>query len=126
MMGWVIAILFGSAVVLLILSFFKTAQSKSNLEEQIDQVTFTLKNEIHELQQQIRNIELDAEITAQQSGAMGSSSEERVVLREMLDLHKRGYSFESIALKKQLTPNEVERMLMPYISKKAERSMVAQ
>ncbi|GLB59885.1 hypothetical protein [Cytobacillus sp. NCCP-133] len=125
-MGWVIAILFGSAVVLLILSFFKTAQSKSNLEQQIDQVTFSLKNEIHELQQQIRNLELDAEITAQQSGALDVSSKERQMLREMLDLHKRGYSFDSIALKQQLTPNEAERMLLPYLSKKAERSMVAQ
>ncbi|MBT2709018.1 hypothetical protein [Bacillus sp. ISL-47] len=126
MMGWVIAILFGSAVVLLILSFFKTTKSKSNLEQQIDQVTFSLKNEIHELQQQIRNIELDAEITAHQSGSMRGTSEERLLLREILDLHKRGYSFESIALKKQLSPNEVERMLLPYLSKRAERSMVAQ
>ncbi|MBG9587152.1 hypothetical protein [Cytobacillus firmus] len=125
-MGWVIAILFGSAVVLLILSFLKTAQSKSNIEQQIDQVTFTLKNEIHELQQQIRNIELDAEITAKQSGAMSGPSEERLLLREVLDMHKRGYSNESIALKKQLTPNEVDLMLLPYAANKGERSMVAQ
>ncbi|MCM3706956.1 MULTISPECIES: hypothetical protein [Cytobacillus] len=125
-MGWVIAILFGSAVVLLILSFLKTAQSKSNIEQQIDQVTFTLKNEIHELQQQIRNIELDAEITAKQSGAMSGSSEERLLLREVLDMHKRGYSNESIAVKKQLTPNEVDLMLLPYSANKDERSMVAQ
>lgn len=122
-MGWVIAILFGSAVVLLILSFIKTTQSKSYLEQQIAQVSISVRNEVHDVQNQIRNIELDAEITAKQSGAMEAASEERLMLRQMLDLHKRGYSFESIASQTGLTQNEVERLLTPYILKKAERSM---
>jgi hypothetical protein len=71
-------------------------------------------------------MQLDAEITAQQSGAMEASSEERLMLRDMLDMHKRGYSIESIASKKQLPSTEVERMLTPYMTRKAERGMVAQ
>jgi hypothetical protein len=125
-MGWVIAILFGTAVVLLILSFFKTTQSKSQLEQQIENISISVLDEVHGLEQQIRNIELDAEITAKQSGASEVASEERLMLRDMLDLYKRGYSFESIASKKQLSPSEVERMLAPYLTKKAERGMVAQ
>lgn len=125
-MGWVIAILFGSAVMLLILSFIKTKQSKSYLEQQIEQVSISVRNEVHEVQQQIRNIQLDAEITAKQAGAMEGTSAERILLREMLDLQKRGYSFESIAEKKGLKTSEAERMLAPYITRKVERSLVAQ
>jgi TolA-binding protein len=126
MMGWVIAILFGTAVVLLILSFIKTTQSKSQLGQQMEHVSISVRNEVHELEMQIRNMQLDAEITAQQSGAMEASSEERLMLRDMLDMHKRGYSIESIASQKQLPSTEVERMLTPYMSRKAERGMVAQ
>ncbi|WP_254871035.1 hypothetical protein [Bacillus sp. Marseille-Q1617] len=126
MMGWVIAILFGTAVVLLILSFIKTTQSKSQLEQQMENVSISVRNEVHELEQQIRNMQLDAEITAQQSGAMEASSEERLLLRDMLDMHKRGYSIESIASQKKLPSTEVERMLTPYMTRKAERGMVAQ
>jgi TolA-binding protein len=126
MMGWVIAILFGTAVVLLILSFIKTTQSKSQLEQQMEHVSISVLNEVHELEQQIRDMQLDAEITAQQSGAMEASSEERLMLRDMLDMHKRGYSIESIAAKKQLPSTEVEGMLTPYMTRKAERGMVAQ
>ncbi|MGD6957836.1 hypothetical protein ACQCVM_09565 [Rossellomorea aquimaris] len=126
MMGWAIAILFGTAVVLLILSFIKTTQSNSQLEQQIEHVSISVLNEVHELEKQLRNIQLDAEITAQQSGAAPAESKERLILREMLDLHKRGYSIESIASKNQLTPNEVEHMLAPYTSRKSERSLVAQ
>ncbi|WP_258549745.1 hypothetical protein [Rossellomorea aquimaris] len=126
MMGWAIAILFGTAVVLLIISFIKTTQSNSQLEQQIEHVSISVLNEVHDLEKQLRNLQLDAEITAQQSGAAPAESEERFMLREMLDLHKRGYSIQSIASKKQLTPNEVERMLAPYMTRKTERSLVAQ
>ncbi|MGM0841242.1 MAG: hypothetical protein ACQEWE_10965 [Bacillota bacterium] len=125
-MGWAIAILFGTAVVLLIISFIKTTQSNSQLEQQIEHVSISVLNEVHDLEKQLQNIQLDAEITAQQSGAAPAESEERFMLREMLDLHKRGYSIESIASKKQLSPNEVERMLAPYMTRKTERSLVAQ
>ncbi|MCA1055744.1 hypothetical protein LCM10_12175 [Rossellomorea aquimaris] len=125
-MGWVITMLFGTAVVLLILSFIKTTHSKSQLEQQMELVSISVRNEVHELEKQIRNMQLDAEITAQQSGAMEMSSDERIMLRDMLDMHKRGYSIESIAGKKKISPLEAERMLTPFMERKAERSMVAQ
>lgn len=125
MMEWTLAILFGAAVLLLILSFYKTLQSSSKVEQQIDQLTFTFMNEVNQIQQQVRNIELDAEITAQEAGISAGSSSQRILMREVLDLHKRGYSFESIATKKQLTENEVEHLLAPYIKTKDERSKVS-
>lgn len=122
MMEWALAILFGVAVLLLILSFFKTT---SKADQQIEQVSLTFMGEVSQLQQQIRDIEIDAEITAQEAGILKASSKERLLLREVLDLHKRGYSSESIATKKQLSTYEIERLLAPYIKTKGERGKVA-
>ena len=124
MMGWALAILFGVAILLLILSFFKTKET-SKVEQQIEDISLSFTDEVHQLQQQIRNIELDAEITAQEAGLLAASSKHRILLRDVIDLHRRGYSFESIALKKQMTPNEIEQLLAPYMKTKDERSMVA-
>ena len=125
MMEWALAILFGIAILLLILSFLKTMQSSSKVEQHIDLLSFSFNDEVSQLQQKIRNIELDAEITAQEAGILAGSSKQRILLRDVLDLHKRGYSFESIATKKELTKNEIEHLLAPYTITKDERSKVA-
>ncbi|MBS4200539.1 hypothetical protein KHA93_12950 [Bacillus sp. FJAT-49732] len=124
-MEWVLAILFGAAVLLLILSFIKSMKSSSNLEKQIDQLSYSLMDDVHQLEQKVRNLEIDAEITAQEAGVLPGSSKQRLLLRDVLDLHKRGYSFDSIAAKKQLPKNEIDRLLAPYIKAKDERSKVA-
>jgi hypothetical protein len=121
MMEWALAILFSAAVLLLILSYFKTT---SKHEDQIEQISLTFMGEVNQLQQQIRNIEIDAEITAQEAGILAASSNQRLLLRDVLDLHKRGYSLESIAKKKQLTMYEIEHLLAPYIKPKDERRKV--
>ncbi|MBW8351401.1 hypothetical protein K0H71_18445 [Bacillus sp. IITD106] len=125
-MEWVLAILFGAAVLLLILSFLQSMKSSSKLEQHMDQLSYSLLDDIHQLEQKIRILEIDAEITAQEAGILPVSSEQRLLLRDMLDLHKRGYSFDSIAAKKQLNKDEVEGLLAPYIKAKDERSKVAQ
>ncbi|MBN6888261.1 cell division protein FtsL [Cytobacillus horneckiae] len=125
-MEWVLAILLGAAVVLLILSFVKAKQSKVQQEQHIDQVSFSLMDEIHQLQQQIKRMEIDAEITAQEAGVSPQESEHRALLREIIDLHRRGYSYESIATKKKITVQEAESLLAPYGKHKVERSKVAQ
>lgn len=125
MMEWALAILFGAAVLLLILSVFKMRQSSKVEQQEIEQVSISLMEEVYQLQKQIRNIELDAEITAQEAGIKAGSSKRRLLLREVLDLHKRGYSFEGIAAEKKLTENEVELLLTPYIEVKGERRQVA-
>lgn len=121
-MGWMLGIIFVAAIVLLILSFLQTKQSEAKLEQHIDQVSFSLMNEVNQLQQQIRNVEFDTEIIVHETGILADSPEHRTLLKEMLDLHKRGYSFESIATEKQLTIEEVENFLSPYIKTKDERS----
>ena len=114
--------LFGIAVVLLILSFVKSKQAAKAKQREIDTVYVSLMEEINKLQTHIRNVELDEEITAQVAGI---SAEERSLLREILDLYKRGYSMEGIAANVNLSENEVKRLLAPYMKPKAERRKVA-
>ncbi|MGE6376471.1 hypothetical protein [Peribacillus muralis] len=123
MMEWTLVILFGAAVLLFILSYSKKDSVK--VDEQMEQLASTFGDEMNVLQEKIRNIEIDAEITAQEAGVLDMSSEKRSLLREVLDLHKRGYSSESIALKTKYPENEIEILLTPYIKTKNERRTVA-
>jgi hypothetical protein len=124
-MGWAIALLFAAAVVLLILSFSKNNQTSKSFEKQLEETTFTYMEEINKLQEQIRNMELDSEIIAVQAGFMNGSGQQRILYREILDLYKRGYSAESIALKKQLSVDEIEQLLSPFKQLSNEGSNVA-
>ena len=123
-MEWTIVILFAAAILLLILSFVKTKQSSKTVDQQIEELSYSFTNEIKQLQQQIRNLELDAEITAQEAGILPGSTKQRILLREVLDLYKRKYSFESIAQRTKLTPYEVEHLLTPYMKANVEGSNV--
>ncbi|MFB5281847.1 hypothetical protein [Peribacillus sp. Hz7] len=123
MMAWALAILFGAAVILFILSFIKTDSPK--VEDHLEKISLTFGEEVNQLQEKIRTLEIDAEITAQEAGIMAASSEQRILLREVLDLHKRGYSVESIAMKTGQNTNEIERLIAPYVKTKQERGSVA-
>ena len=123
-MEWTIVILFAAALLLLILSFVKAKQSSKTVDQQIEELSYSFTNEMKQLQEQIRNMELDAEITAQEAGILPGTSKQRLLLREVLDLYKRKYSFESIAQRTQLTPYEVEHLLTPYLKEKNEGSNV--
>ena len=123
MMEWALAILFGAAVILFILSFIKTDSPK--VEDHLEKISLTFGEEVNQLQEKIRTLEIDAEITAQEAGILAASSEQRILLREVLDLHKRGYSVESIAMKTGQNTNEIERLIAPYVKTKQERGRVA-
>ncbi|UNL87184.1 hypothetical protein IE339_07425 [Priestia koreensis] len=127
-MGVLIAILFAVAIILLLLSFRRTRQSHSQMEQNLEQMTLSFGREVNDLQDRIREVELDSAITAHQSNAWGLDSEDRIVLREMLDMNQRGYSYESISRKiKKFSPEQVEDLLSPYDKKKKEeRSFVTQ
>jgi hypothetical protein len=118
-MGWTIVILLLIAIALLVMSFVRNNQNEKTIEQQIDQMTYTFKDEIYQLQQNLRNVEIDGEITAHVSGNPISNAD-RSLLRELLNLHRRGYSLETIASKKQLSIEEIERLMAPY-AKKNER-----
>ncbi|MCJ7842202.1 hypothetical protein MUB24_15080 [Lederbergia sp. NSJ-179] len=123
MMEWMLAILLGTAVVLLILSFVKTRQTSTKMEREMDQLSLTFTDELYKVQQQIRLVEIDGFITAQEAGALPISSEQRVLLREVIDLYKRGYSIKNIAAKKGCSQQEMEQLLAPYMDvKEGEKS----
>ncbi|MFC0469991.1 hypothetical protein ACFFHM_05415 [Halalkalibacter kiskunsagensis] len=125
MMEWALAILFGAAVMLLILSFYKTRQESKAGQREMEEFSISIMKEVQELQQQMRNFELDAEVQSTEDGKKAGSAKQRLLLREVLDLHKRGYSFEGISAETQLTENEVKLLLAPYMEKKGERRRVA-
>lgn len=115
-MGWTIVILLLLAVALLVVSFVKNNRNEKTIEQQIDQMTYTFKDEIYQLQQQLRKVEIDGEITAHEAG-FSTSSPERSLLRELLNLQRRGYSIETIASKKQISKEEIERLTAPFVKK---------
>ncbi len=115
-MGWTIVILLLIAIALLVVSFVKNNQNEKSIEQQIDQMTYTFKDEIYQLQQNLRNVEIDGEITAHES-KIAISSADRNLLRELLNLQRRGYSIETIASKKQLSIEEIERLIAPFVKK---------
>lgn len=124
-MEWTLAILFIAAAILLITSVIKAKQISKSEQREIDVIHLSVMEEIAQLQKQIRHLELDIEILEKQTGVQ-LASKDRVVLREVLDLHRRKYSVETIAAQKKLTQAEVEEMLAPYLTGKEERRSVLQ
>jgi DNA-binding NarL/FixJ family response regulator len=122
-MAWAFAILFGIAALLLIFSLLKIKQTSIKEQREMDALHVSLMNEIKQLQQQVRNMELDIEIIVQKTGIESLTLEERTLIRDILDLYRRGYSYASIAAQKNLSEKEVEQLIAPYqSSSKAERS----
>lgn len=80
--------------------------------------------EINDLQESIRNIELDMEVAMNEAGIQ-LSPKEKILMRDVLDLYKRKYSFESIAEKHQVPVEEIKQLLAPYLTAKIERRKVA-
>ncbi|WP_053362925.1 hypothetical protein [Bacillus sp. FJAT-27251] len=124
-MEMALAILFGSATILLILSLASMKRASKVQKEQVDTYYVAMLEETSKLQEQIAKMQLDSEITAQEAGIVGMDSKERALLRELLDLHKRGYTIKSMASKTRLTETEIEQLLAPYISSKEGRRNVS-
>lgn len=120
-----LAILFGSAAILLILSLVSMKRASKEQKEQVDTYYVAMLEETSKLQEQIRTLELDGEITAAEAGIIGPESKERALLRELLDLHKRGYTIKSMSTKTSLTEAEIEQLLEPYISSNNGRGNVS-
>ena len=54
--------------------------------------------EINSIEDSIRDIELDIEVVMKEAGIQ-LSSDEKLLMREVIDLYRRNYSIESIAEK---------------------------
>ncbi|WP_246943332.1 hypothetical protein [Bacillus pinisoli] len=121
MMEWALGLLCGSAALLLIFSYFQNKQQAKTDQQKLDTMYLGMMEEINKLQTQMKKIEIDGEITAQE---VGITKEERQLLRELLDLYKRGYSMESIASKKNVQEHQIQELLAPYIALGNEGSKV--
>lgn len=124
LMVWTLGGLFVISVLLLIISILKSTQVAKMEHNQIDVIHISTMKEINALQESIRNIELDIEVVMKEAGIQ-LSPEEKVFMREVLDLYKRNYSIESIAKQKQVEESEIEQRLAPFQKIKDEGRKVA-
>lgn len=123
-MEWTLAGLFGVSIVLLVISLAKNFHMSKVNHREIDVVHISIMKEINTIQESIKGLELDLEVMAKETGIQ-LSSEEKALLREIIDLYRRNYSIESIAEMKQVSVNEIEQLLAPYSKVKEERRLVA-
>jgi len=123
-MEWTLAGLFAISALLLIVSMLRSARTAKKERDQIDQIHISILEEINSLQKTIRNLELDQEVFMYEA-RIPMTYEEKVFMREVLDMYYRKYSVESIAELKKVTPNTIEKMLAPYQKVKDERRKVA-
>ncbi len=124
LMEWTLAGLFVISAILLIISIIKTLQATKAEHKGIDMVHISLMKEINDLKESIRNLELDIEIVMNEAGVQ-LSSQDKLFVREVLDLYIRSYSIESIAEKKQVPESEIQEILAPFMELKDERRKVA-
>jgi hypothetical protein len=124
LMEWTLACLFGISALLLIVSIKKNRNASKEEQKGIDLVHVSLMKEINDIQETIRNIELDIEVVMKEAGSQ-LSPQEKLFMREVLDLYKRDYSMASIAEKKQVPVSEIEELLAPFQTLKNERRKVA-
>jgi hypothetical protein len=123
LMEWTLAILFAVSALLLIVSIARTRKAAKAERKEIDMVHMSVMTDINEMQESLRNMELDIEVISREAGVQLSSSD-RVFIREVLDLYKRKYSIENIAAQKQVSENEIRQLLSRYETRD-ERGKVA-
>lgn len=123
-MEWTLFGLFLLSALLLGFSIVKTYRDSKLEKKQIDLVHVSMMKEINSIQDSIRDIELDIEVVTKEAG-IPLSAEEKLFIREVIDLYRRNYSIESIAEMKEVPVTEIEQLLTPYLKIKDEGGLVA-
>jgi hypothetical protein len=123
-MEWTLFGLFLVSALLLGFSIMKTYRYSKVEKKQIDLVHVSMMKEINRIQDSIRDIELDIEVVIKEAGIQ-LSADEKLFMREVIDLYRRNYSIESIAEKKEVPETEIEQLLTPYLKVKDEGGLVA-
>jgi hypothetical protein len=123
-MEWTLFGLFLISAILLGFSLVKSYRDSKVEKKQIDLVHVSIMKEINSIQDSIRDIELDIEVVIKESGIQ-LSADEKLFMREVIDLYRRNYSIESIAEKKEVPEIEIEQLLTPYLKVKDEGGLVA-
>jgi hypothetical protein len=123
-MEWTLFGLFLLSALLLVFSIVKTYRDSKLEKKQIDLVHVSMMKEINSIQDSIRDIELDIEVVTKEAGIQ-LTAEEKLFIREVIDLYRRNYSIESIAEMKEVPVTEIEQLLTPYLKIKDEGGQVA-
>ncbi|MFB3166949.1 hypothetical protein P5G62_007485 [Neobacillus sp. 179-C4.2 HS] len=123
-MEWTLFGLFLLSALLLVFSIVKTYRDSKAEKKQIDLVHVSMMKEINSIQDSIRDIELDIEVVTKEAGIQ-LSAEEKLFMREVIDLYRRNYSIESIAEMKEVPVTEIDQLLTPYLKIKDEGGQVA-
>lgn len=123
-MEWTLAGLFAVSTLLLVISIVKTNQAAKVNHNEVDMVHISMMKEINTIQDSIRDLELDMEVVMKEAGIQ-LSPEEKLFMREVIDLYRRNYSIENIAEQKQVPVSEIEQLLAPYQKLKDEGRKVA-
>jgi hypothetical protein len=123
-MEWTLFGLFLLSALLLVFSIIKTYRDSKAEKKQIDLVHVSMMKEINSIQDSIRDIELDIEVVTKEAG-LQLSAEQKLFMREVIDLYRRNYSIESIAEMKEVPVTEIEQLLTPYLKIKDEGGLVA-
>ncbi|MDF2789205.1 hypothetical protein [Neobacillus niacini] len=123
-MEWTLFGLFLLSALLLVFSIVKTYRDSKAEKKQIDLVHVSMMKEINSIQDSIRDIELDIEVVTKEAG-LQLSAEQKLFMREVIDLYRRNYSIESIAEMKEVPATEIEQLLTPYLKIKDEGGLVA-
>ncbi|MFS0777219.1 hypothetical protein ABC255_14620 [Neobacillus sp. 3P2-tot-E-2] len=123
-MEWTLFGLFLLSALLLVFSIVKTYRDSKAEKKQIDLVHVSMMKEINSIQDSIRDIELDIEVVTKEAG-LQLSAEQKLFMREVIDLYRRNYSIESIAEMKEVPAIEIEQLLTPYLKIKDEGGLVA-
>jgi hypothetical protein len=123
-MEWTLFGLFLLSAFLLVFSIVKTYRDSKAEKKQIDLVHVSMMKEINSIQDSIRDIELDIEVVTKEAGIQ-LSAEEKLFMREVIDLYRRNYSIKSIAEMKEVPVIEIEQLLTPYLKIKDEGGLVA-
>lgn len=123
-MEWTLAGLFAVSTLLLVISIVKTNQTAKVNHNEVDMVHISMMKEINTIQDSIRDLELDMEVVMKEAGIQ-LSPDEKLFMREVIDLYRRNYSIENIAEQKQVPVSEIEQLLAPYQKLKDEGRKVA-
>lgn len=112
MVEWTIGLLCGTAMLLLAISIYRNVKASKEAESQITMTHISILEEIKNIKTNLRNLELDYEILTKETG-INYTEEQRQLKREILDQYKRGFSIENIASEKEISIEEVKRVIAP-------------
>ncbi|TWI57807.1 hypothetical protein [Halalkalibacter nanhaiisediminis] len=121
MLDLAILILFSIAILLFVLSFFRKDRT-ADIEKQLENISIRYMQEMYQLKKKIRLLEEELLINHQSSAFLkqSKSSSKQQLLKEIVERYEQGDDIEEIAEATELTIDEVQGLLLPYLQAEKE------